>query len=172
MKKILSTKVIKKVLRYMLYSALLLLVVSIGVTLGKYTFTTNASDSARVARYSVNVECLDTQVEASNKDVIVLDNLETQEYIFKVTNENSEVSVNVVMTVLSVSGYSLPSYSIYDLGTSSSGTGTLISSQPFSFDLQVDEYKYVRLVLTGSTPTGPVKSLDLDFITNQKQVEE
>jgi len=101
-----------------------------------------------------------------------LDNLETQEYIFKVTNENSEVSVNVVMTVLSVSGYSLPSYSIYDLGTSSSGTGTLISSQPFSFDLQVDEYKYVRFVLVGSTPAGPVKSLDLDFITTQKQVKE
>ncbi|NLT18157.1 MAG: hypothetical protein BWX72_01477 [Firmicutes bacterium ADurb.Bin080] len=172
MKKPLSTKVLKKVLRYMLYSALLLLVVSVGVTLGKYTYSTNASDSARVARYSVNVECIDSQVEASNNGVVVLQNSQTQEYIFKITNENSEVAVNVAMTVLSVSGYSLPNYSIYDLGSSSSGTGTLISSLPFSFDLAVDEYKYVRFVLYGSTPVGPVKSLDLDFITTQKQVEE
>lgn len=170
MKKYLSNNILGKILRYLLYVTVVLLVISVGVTLGKYTFTTNGSDSARVAKYSVSVECLDSLVETYNSGTVTLAPLTSEEYVFKISNENSEVEVTVSLSFLSVVGFSLPTYSLYDLGSSSTGAGTPISTVPFSFDLGIDEVRYVRILFTGSNYASDEQSIIFDVMTAQKQV--
>lgn len=169
LKALIAKKNRKNIIRYLIYFAVLLLSVSINITLAKYTTSFSGDDTARVATYNVSVTCLDSVVETNNGGIVVLSASATQEYRFQITNENSEIDVSVSVDVVSVSGYNLVTYSLYDLGTSSTGTGTLVSSLPFTFDLDIDEYKYIRIVITGNSSINQFEGMQLDIDAEQRE---
>ncbi len=168
MKSVQTKKSFKNIVRYLIYFAVLLLSVSINLTLAKYTYSFTGQDIARVATYNVTVTCLDSTVETNNGGLVVLGVSATQEYRFQILNDNSEVDVSASVNVSSVSGYNLVSYAVYDLGTSSTGNGTLVSL-PFAFDLDINDFRYIRIVITGNSSANQFEAMALDIDAEQRE---